>query len=102
MSAPAASHERIDVAPLRAAVERSGVSLMEIARRIGWLRSDNGRGDATRLGRALGRVDHIQQWRCPHCGGVARYGRTRAQSIDRAIALRIAEAIHVPPYEVDL
>lgn len=101
MSAPAAMHERIDVAPVRAAVERSGVPIAEIARRLGWMRSGGERPDDSRLRRALGIDDHIQQWRCPHCGEIARTGRTRAQSIDRRIAEAIVEVIHVAPTEVD-
>lgn len=102
MTGPSAMHERIDVAPVRAAVERSGVSIAEIARRLGWLRnSQGGRPDVTRVRRALGMADHIQQWRCPHCGEIARTGRTRAQSIDREIAATIVAAIHIAPMEVE-
>lgn len=78
----------VDNEPLRAAVERSVVSISEIARCLGWVSS--GRSDTTRVRRALGQKSS--------CNGMGRRSLTRTIRVD--LAATIAEAIGLDPHEI--
>ena len=81
--------DRIDNAKLREAVERSGLSAAEICRRAGHTYVSP---DTSRLRRSLGLVT----WN----SGDGR--ATVTKTIDYDLAVKIAEAIHVAPVDVDL
>lgn len=70
----------IDIAPIREAFERSGLTLTEVARRLGWTRPDQ-----PRIGRALGyHRDH---------------GRLR-QQVTYETAVQLCRAIGIDPVDV--
>lgn len=76
--------DRVDVAPLRDAVQRSGVSLSELAEDLGMLRPNGTRrsgvgGDATRLARVLGLM--------PHLSGSGNRSTAKTISYDQAVAI---------------
>lgn len=79
---------RIPVGPVREAVERSGVSLRELARRLDWWRPDDLRV-ARRLGRLTTNSGH---------GG----GRYYAKTIDCETALSIVDAVGADPVDLGL
>jgi hypothetical protein len=92
MSANAPHYDLVDVAPLREAFERSGLTLSEVCRRLGWYCPKVNRPslgpDTARLRRAL---------------GTQRHGRGYVnRRIGYDLAARIADAIGADPVEVDL
>lgn len=78
----------VDNEPLRVAVERSVVSISEIARCLGWV--SGGRSDTTRVRRALGQK--------PSRSSAGRRSLSRTIRVD--LAATIAEAIGLDPFEI--
>ena len=78
--------ELVPVAPLREAFHRSGLSLYEVAVRLGWTRPDG-----QRVGRALGLHARMNRGR-----------RCRQNRVDYRTAAQLCEAIGVDPVDVDL
>lgn len=85
----------IDVAPIREAVEASGLSYWAVAKHLGWERWSTVRcknePHAERVKVALGAK--------PTCSRGYRY---TAETIDYSTAVRIAEACHLDPVDVGL
>jgi hypothetical protein len=80
-------------APIRAAFERSGVSVRDLAERMGERRRPNGYIETTRLDRMLGRRP---AWRS--ADGVMR---TQA-NISRENAAKVLRALHLDPVDFGL
>lgn len=93
--APARS--RVDVAPLRAAFERSGLTPSEVCHRLGWLERDGATARTSQLTRALGLARPSSSRKR---GREYRNGPVR--TIDVARAAAIADALHLDPHEVGL
>lgn len=88
-------HERVDVAPLRDAVLASGLTLGEIAVRLGWMRRDAKHrhpiGDESRLRRRLGLRPTTSKGKHQ----TSRY-------ITYETAVKIARAAHIDPVDIGL
>ena len=78
---------RVPVEELRAAVERSGLSHVEIARRLGWMRSDNPTPDGFRVARVLGLRGHDYS---------RGYGVSTRRAVNRATAEALLAALEGP------
>jgi hypothetical protein len=87
----------VDVAPLREAFQRSGLSACEVARRMGWIRTRRFDGrrlpDQSRVVRYLG----LREYQPGH--GYENRFRARMRE---DVAERFARALDVDPFEVGL
>jgi hypothetical protein len=85
--------------PFREAYERSGLSLSEVARRMGWMRSVSRRpqdrvGDSSRVGRVLGLRRETPSTR--NGGGAYR------KYVRYSTAEALCRALDLDPLDVDL
>lgn len=91
--------DRVTVAPLAEAFQRSGLTLGYVCRHLGWTRPypdypNGGKPDTTRLARALGLA--------PMWNPRTRRFDILAQGVNYDLAVRIADAIGVDPVDVGL
>jgi hypothetical protein len=80
--------EEVDVAPLREAFERSGMTASEVAIRLGWFRA-NGDPDGTKVRKKLGIVASYSHGRHYH---------QRTMSYENGVAF--VRALEIAPVDV--
>lgn len=85
------ANREIDLAPLREAFLASGRTLVDVARALDWY--DRGKPDGGRVSRSLGLR--------PYYSGRVKRSRLRA-ACSYEMAVRLADAIGVDPFEVSL
>lgn len=96
---PEDKRKSIDNRPFREAFERSGMSTNELARRLGWFKRRSDRPhmplvpDGTRAMRAIGRALDTDS---------RGYGPRYRQRVTYGMALRLARALDLDPWEVGL
>lgn len=71
--------------------ERGEITATEVATRCGWIRSDTGGPDSTRVKRALGLKEALAR------GGEER--RVAQTKVRYETAVLLAEALHMDPFE---
>lgn len=82
------AHREVPTEALRRALEMSGITAAELARRLGWMRPDS-----MRVNRQLGVI--------PGSNGHG-YGSRRRETVTLERAYEILEALGVDPVDVDL